>query len=402
MKKYILLLVLGIMVMIGTAFADETERNDGSDFTAVNEQLYLDSLEENFTDYESRIEFYTISQEVVDSCSTEELLELMLSCPLLCNINIYDSKEMGLESLINDFNYFEEFVNREDALEVTLEAYNNYDIPANTNINYDLIVRETTKSLDINVLARNKSLAVYVHRDAMVEYAVDTLEALIMYFSKEAAFENESVMLLSSAIDSIIQKENDSKVFGNGERLSDFAKNKTLVLRMIGSENLYSSVGEGNGLRTIYNFYVYTPSGTAVNTTYNTNQTANSSASCAQLATTYHMTLVDVSVQEANCHSYAWLSTRSSYTSSYKHIKLENLSAFTSDSYYSHQNSVHAVGDIANKGTSHSAFVYALNQYNSSNGLYQTKYKSKWGTSGIFIHFMSGTPYSGSYTYYWH
>ncbi|MCR4840928.1 MAG: hypothetical protein K5848_05250 [Lachnospiraceae bacterium] len=48
MKKYILLLVLGIMAIIGTAFADETEKNDDSDCMAINEQLNLDSLGENF------------------------------------------------------------------------------------------------------------------------------------------------------------------------------------------------------------------------------------------------------------------------------------------------------------------------------------------------------------------
>ncbi|MCR4840933.1 MAG: hypothetical protein K5848_05275 [Lachnospiraceae bacterium] len=387
MKKYILFLALGIMVMIGTAFADETERNDGSDFTAVNEQLYLDSLEENFTDYESRIEFYTISQEVVDSCSTEELLELMLSCPLLCNINIYDSKEMGLESLINDFNYFEEFVNREDALEVTLEAYNNYDIPVNTNINYDLIVRETTKSLDINVLARNKSLAVYVHRDAMVEYSIDMLEELICYWKTNEQLSEDEENYLALAISNMYEKECNSKYYEYGNRLSSLVNN-SINQRILPELNS--------------RYTVYTPSGYAVSATYSSSQTVNSVYTCTQLATTYNMILDSVSVKECNCHSYAWISKRPAYSGNYTHIWIDNVSLFSSDNYYSSSSSVHAVGDIANRANIHSAFVYALNQYNSSNGLYETKYRSKWGTSGIFIHFMTGTPYSGSYYYYWH
>ena len=134
MKKVFMIIVFGIILTLGTAFADETEKNESADLKLINEQLYLDSLDENFSDYASRVDFCSISQDVVDNCSTEELLDLILSCPLLCNINIYDSKEAGLESLINDFNYFEEFVNREDALEVALNAYNDFEVPSNTYI----------------------------------------------------------------------------------------------------------------------------------------------------------------------------------------------------------------------------------------------------------------------------
>ena len=180
-----------------------------------------------------------------------------------------------------------------------------------------------------------------------------------------------------------------------------FVKNKETVLLKIGGGNgsVYASSGSGSN-----RYYVYTPSGYAVSATYSTSQTVNSVASCTQLATQYHATLYSVSVQEYNCHTYAWISQRPAYSSNYTHIWINSTSTLTSDSFYSHQNTVHAVGDIACNGNTHSAFVYALNQYNSSNGMYQTKYKSKWGYSGIFIHFWDGMPYYNGVNpvYYWH
>ena len=409
MKKYILLLVLGIMAIIGTAFADETEKNDDSDFTAVNEQLYLDSLDENFSDYDSRVAYYSISQDVVENCSTEELLELILSCPLLCNIRVYNSREEGLESLINDFNYFDEFMHRDDAFETVLNAYLNVYVPTSTVLDYDLLVRDNTKIADMNMLARNKSLSVYVLRDARVENSVDALETIMLYLSKKYSPSAEEIAQLSTAIDNLYEMECSSEYYEYGERLSDFANSKQWALfKVENGQNPYMVSSNAYNNRSVtYNYVVFTHNGAPAQSygnKYNTAQTANSVQTTIQLATTYSASVFDPSVREFNCHSYVFLPSISAYSSSYKHIWLNVVNPFLTDGYYTEDTSNNQfVGEIANSGLYHSALVYLTNQYNPSTQVPEHKYKSKWGEAGIFVHFKANCPYpSATYKYYVH
>ena len=297
-------------------------------------------------------------------------------------------------------------MSRSDAFEVALNAYSSFNIPTETILDYDLIIREETKALDINLLANNKSLALYVLRDSRVEFSVETLETVIEYLADDKDLSRGEVALLSAAIDGIYAKECASEYYDYGARLSDFAKDKEAALSSVLNVNEGWNQNSQGTRYVINNYTVFTHNGAPATAVYRSTQTANSAYSCAQTASSHNATLVDPSVTECNCHSYAFLSTYSSYSSSYKHIWLEDIDPFFYDGYYhqvTNSGSSHAQqGDIASGGSVHTGILYAYHVLNNNTHVPEEKIKSKWGSGGIYIAFESDEPYTCTYHYYRH
>lgn len=137
--------------------------------------------------------------------------------------------------------------------------------------------------------------------------------------------------------------------------------------------------------------HVHTPEGTEV-TVYNqsgiTDWTASekSDINAQWLAAYPNILIVSNPTKKYNCHSYAWYSTSTS-----NYYWMDDPSAYMSDGSYDNvSQSTMLVGDKVhwNNG-SHSGIVKGVGQSSC-------KFVSKWGPSGVYIHYPNDCPYSGS------
>jgi hypothetical protein len=136
---------------------------------------------------------------------------------------------------------------------------------------------------------------------------------------------------------------------------------------------------------------VNTPNGTAVSVINESGVTDWTAAQKSQinasvLAAYPNNQVISNPTKKYNCHSYAWYSKSTS-----NHYWMNDPSAYMSDgSYYNAGGYVMAAGDkIHWNDGSHSAIVQYVGQSYS-------KYISKWGSEGVYTHYLNDCPYTGS------
>lgn len=143
---------------------------------------------------------------------------------------------------------------------------------------------------------------------------------------------------------------------------------------------------------------LYTPNGTAVTVINNSGITDWSSAQKSALNQGVLDSYPSVYVisdpsKKYNCHSYAWYSTSTS-----NYYWMDDPSAYMTDGSYSDTGlSLIVAGDKVHwDDGSHSGII----SYVGQSGIGNIKAKSKWGQLGVYDHYFSDCPYTGSTTTY--
>jgi len=95
--------------------------NNAFDYTELSKQIpEMENKERN--------QLLALSDEQIDSMTTEELLVTCLDYPLFCDIFFYDSEAEGLEAIIDRYNGLQALLKREDLGNVLAEFYSAVDL----------------------------------------------------------------------------------------------------------------------------------------------------------------------------------------------------------------------------------------------------------------------------------
>lgn len=335
-----------------------------------------------------------IPDEILETISTDDLIQLVLEYPLLCDMKAFGSIQEGYEHVKEQFYAIPALLAREDCYEKLVDAYDNFEIPAERILDYSRLLSEDHYVEDFNALLQNENYRVPICEDAAVHNGLNILE-----------------MLLLDCIDSAVQNPMDTSVFAESyanklteKTASAYFENysATYVISLLEEEENPLVYEIESVLQTLDIPTITTPSGTVVTDfTYNTNLYSYDASEYADALLKYNATLISTASRTFNCHSYAWLSSR--YRDIYQYVWLNSISAFANDSYYT-KSSAPGTGYIAVVGL-HSGFVTQLNQYNPEARKPDSVMVSKWGDGPIVRHFLTSCPYynsSQAVDYYYH
>ena len=338
-----------------------------------------------------------IPEDLLKMMSTEELIVMVENYPLLCDLYAYSSLQEGYERLKVQFNGIMELLSRPDCYPKLIAAYRDFDIPKVQKIDYDNILSTDECVSELNALIQDEQFSEWILEDGKVHGSLDILEMLILDTLKQ---NDESADAFVEVYCAKLEEKECSEYFDNVDAallLNTLILEESILAEEFGIE----SMPEAQSARAS-TYTVYTPNGTAVSCTYNTNVSYVDASVYSSQLVTYHASLVSVASQTFNCHSFAWL--QSLYPNVYQYLWMNNTTAFISDPNYKKENSPSAAGHIATWST-HSAIVTVPSSNNPYNNYIPEPYlTSKWGNGPIVAHYQSLCPYysnAGSIQYYY-
>lgn len=405
MKKMKKVFVMGAGILIsfcllaGSVNAEESGYKDW----IAEEGTYMFPVNPNSEEWnelgtaEEMREATQIPESLLKEMSTQELIIMIENYPLLCDLYAYNSLQEGYEQVKKQFNGIKELLSRPDSYAELIAAYEAFVIPKVQKIDYDNILLADDYADKINALVQNEQSCDWVLQDARVHSSLAILEMMILDVLYQ---NNENVDAFAEVYCAKLEEKNDSEYFDNVDA--------ALLLNLMISQE--SVLVEGFGIEImpqaqsarVSSYTAYTPNGTAVSCTYNTNVSYADASSYSSLLAIYHASLVSVASKTFNCHSFAWL--QSLYPNVYQYLWLNSTTAFISDPSYTKEASPSAAGHIATWST-HSAIVTVPSSNNPYNNYIPEPYlTSKWGDGPIIAHYQSLCPYysnAGSIHYYY-
>lgn len=405
MKKAKLLFAAGVSILIssfllaGSAYAEESGYEDW----VVEEGIYMFPVTPNSEEWnklgtaEEMREATQIPEALLKEVSTRELITMIENYPLLCDMYAYGSLQEGYEHVKRQFNGIEELLSRPDCYTELIAVYHDFVIPKAQKIDYDDILAQSNYADKINALVQDEQSCDWVLEDSKVHSSLAVLEMMILDILQQ---DSENVDVFAEVYFAKLEEKNNSEYFNYVDA--------ALLLNILISEE--SALAEEFGIEAMpqvqsaqaSSYTVYTPNGTAVSCTYNTNVSYVDASVYTSLLATYHASIVSVASKTFNCHSFAWL--QSLYPSVYQYLWLNSTTAFISDPSYKKETSPSAAGHIATWST-HSAIVTVPSQNNPYNNYIPEPYlTSKWGDGPIIAHYQSLCPYysnAGSIHYYY-
>ena len=130
----------------------ETQRMDNSDSFVYP---VLDDKTISEITHAERVQQYQIPVQILKSLSTESLFDAVLSYPLINEICLYETPEMGIVEIKKQFNGMAELLSRDNLIEVTKEKYEKAVIPKKTIADYSEIDTESYDASMMDFLAQD-------------------------------------------------------------------------------------------------------------------------------------------------------------------------------------------------------------------------------------------------------
>lgn len=365
----------GESVDVGMSFCSEWIDEDGS------YKFPIDQYDDEWYTLDSAVEMRKVTQipeELLDVISTEELINLVIKYPLLCDMKAYSTLEEGYYVVKSRFNGIQELVAREDAYDKLLKSYEAFVIPEQRFVDYESILDSENQIINLNEFFANKNNRNAIYDDAAINNTLNILEFMLLDI-----MENREVGE-NNFFDIYIQKVSEkvkSAYYKN--------TNATLLLNYM-DENVtrgFSTVEENESSYSIIT--IYTPEdNVAVSVKYYPTLTMCGVTEDADLIALYGATYISAASTTFNCHSYAWLQK---HRSDYQHIWMNYATQFAADSYYE-KSTVAQVGDIAYWGA-HSAIVVQTNVKDPKADTPEHICVSKWDNGPMVRHYMKYCPY---------
>lgn len=414
-KIYVLAVSLSIIVALASVevlSAADTMTNADSQLSqdlwmnqAGQYDYPIDVLDEEwkaFTSVEEMRSVTQIPETILASISTEELIQLILKYPLLCDIHAFDTLEDGYEHLKGQFNGIQELLVRQDAFEELVAAYDAYPISEERILDYNMILSENEEDAveQLNAMLEDDYYRELILEDAKVLETIDVLEMLLKDVSENSGSTAYMELFAESYADKVIEKT-----------ASDYYEDVSPVgliniLEMDNSEllNVFRTESVSTADQTTATIYIYTPSGKSVEAKYyvNLNYDYNSVSNWESLVETYNATWISIASTTFNCHSYAWL--HSLYPDRYQHIWLNSASQFIADSAYTilTRNTAKSGTIVYYSRNAHSAVATGARDVNKY-GEMELYVISKWGEGPMVKHLEKCCPYavnSSTISYY--
>lgn len=335
---------------------------DSNEWVVNEESEYEFPIDENssewkeYDSHDEMIEACTIPEEVLQNASTEQLLEMVLDYPLLCDIYLYDTVEEGIAKVASDFNGFQELMSRADFEENVLGRYLTTDIKDATDNNEEIFTEVSEIVLLEDILAQKDVIDSF--SDEQIDTLVDSVEEKTEKKMNNEAFEgNESTFYDVSSENGVIDE-------------LDIKDLPELVDDTVSGSGVYTTVKTPKGTKvSVYQDSYYGDQWALA--IYNDVVKRYPQATCVGPADNRY-----------NCHSYAWYKRSAS-----NRYWMNDPSAYMSDGSYSY------AGKSPKKGQKvvyiyKGAYEHSAIAVDDKNTL-----ESKWGQGPIMKHNKDYSPY---------
>ena len=307
MKKVFVMgagILISFCLLAGSVNAEESGYKDW----IAEEGTYMFPVNPNSEEWnelgtaEEMREATQIPESLLKEMSTQELIIMIENYPLLCDLYAYNSLQEGYEQVKKQFNGIKELLSRPDSYAELIAAYEAFVIPKVQKIDYDNILLADDYADKINALVQDEQSCDWVLQDARVHSSLAILEMMILDVLYQ---NNENVDAFAEVYCAKLEEKNDSEYFDNVDAalfLNLMISQESVLVEEFGIEIMPQAQSA-----RVSSYTVYTPNGTAVSCTYNTNVSYADASSYSSLLAIYHASLVSVASKTFNCHSFAWL-----------------------------------------------------------------------------------------------
>lgn len=380
MKKQPIICGLIAFIMVAMAINPYAKAKTGGETWEYPLTRQSDEWNEIY-DYNDRVLYNQVPEDVLNQLSTQELLDLVSDYPLLYTLRQYDNSAEGYEVLKKSFNGLRELLNRSDCIECVKTEYDKLVIPETGSVDYASLVSEDNYVADFNSIMQNRNIMAKVQEDAQFMYKVSLLELIMAeYTYSDIREEIAKYMIVDDVMNSVEEKaeqkanselymyEYESDFY---DYLNEKSQNEQIVemTAQPRTTNLQLKTPGGNTFSVIKSdkLKVVAPSATMIDAIEGSRGTVVSSASIT-----------------FNCNSYAWLSTL--YPDRYQYYWLNYSSSFISDKTYKKETTPSQKGEVACwTSSNHSAIIVGINvgQYK---GKPMHKMLAKWKDGPMVLH----------------
>ncbi len=340
-KKALMFLVATSMALTSTGLFATTTQN-----TTYSYEIDSDAWNSS-TSKKERVDMCQIPEDILDTLSTEALIDTVLDYPFFNDIYFFNSLQDGFENLKAQFNGLNELLNREDVGQKLLNKYESVDAEMDENL-----------------------------------FLLSNIEILLAQPEVQNTLDNNELDLLTYEVEEKYMDKCDNKDY--------FGKT---------AETFYAiSAEQQDSERSPYytTTTVKTPNGSSVKVLKRGEELSSSEKSELDnyIASSYPNVVKQRSATtNYNCHSYAWYSTSSS-----NQYWMNDPSAYWKDGSYSSVSlsNVGAGDKVFYTYGDHSARVYSRVTGPISSDYKGLKFISKWGQCGLYIHTPTDAPYDSS------
>lgn len=341
-----------------------------------------------------------IPQKILEELSTEELLELVLDCPLMISMSSHDTIVEGVKILAQEFNGLHELLSREDSLPVVSRYYADYKIPEKQLLDYDALLGDPDKP-NYDAIVDHKDRMRKADQDAKVMDILNLCEAVMEIASEENRMSQQEMQAVTSLIlqkskekmksecvegPSVEEHQEDSILNQYKQKFDISARDKTAET---------GSVRKGTARDTSGSFRL--PDGGTVLYKIPRDSGAVSQAEisrCLNLFNQYYLTSGGKAVtlvgnggtKAYNCYNFAWLK-KYDPANLWKKCALDNDIAYRNYKYFNHRDYPRGAGWVGSNGVHAVYCVDSSVSYRNEKGnvLSAPLVKSKWGENGPLI-----------------
>ena len=307
-----------------------------------------------------------VPEKILNKLSTEQLLELVLDYPLLCDIYAYNDVEVGIYTMATRFNAFSELLCRDDCSKMVLSRYLKTEIVEKNENN-----KKTFENITENVVLED----ILAQKEVLEDLSEREKNKLVKCVEQKTEEKTQSD----------VYSENDRTFY---DVIDKNGMNRKIKLKKI------PKVVDDKVEASAANASVKTPNGTKVAVT---KEKYKGKEWSDVLTFTYvkaypNAKKLGKADNRYNCHSYAWYKARTD-----NKYWMNNPKAYVSDGSYKY------VGKVAKAKGQKAVYKYQVVPYDtwihSAIAVNKKgKLKSKWGMAPLMEHNESYSPYAGSYT----
>lgn len=361
----------------------------------------------NMTAVEEKYAACQVPKEIIDKLNTDDLLELVLECPMLDTIVYYDSYFDGIKKYAHFFNAMDELQNRKDFYEAVVEYYDNLFIPTKQKNELDKILPDNPTTNDYISVMRDAEQMKKVLEDVKLEYSIIFCQTVIISMTEnvEKNIRNSAGKILMKKFNEIEASEHKDAVMTKYEVQNvNWADND-----VVGNMKTYLNTSKKTSTGGLF-----TRGGTPVKVKENPNRRKLTDAEKSHWFNDYKYCCdtpnSGVSIVEDiggtngyNCYNYAWLYCDDKYRDKYwKKYDILDDKPYYNDSSYGHTSK--AVGRFQ-VGTNHLHAVLVtktqVTYYDHGQQKTDVLVKSKWTTNGPLVrHPLGLSKWPGGYDFY--
>jgi len=342
------------------------------------------------------IEVCQVPEDILNSLSTDALVETCFNHPLIVNVLLDDKLEKNLNHAISRYNSFNALVNRNDAGKALFKVYKEMDVDEFESSGYNTINQSKYRFVFIELFLANNKIINSLNEQEQKELVEEVLKKTLKKQQKGNYVPGQINSGLNVLLKILVHNEtinpDDPKIKIFKENISNIDNQTLNYLNIKSNEFTTSSITlfdiTDYGIPPTY-VTRYTPRGTPITAKIINEEWYNIElANHFYVNTIYHRAeLISDATMKYNCHSYALHRTEGNW---YDIVWIDDPTAYYTDNSYIKVNSNYSASNLK---------VIYFDRYGEISHTAikennQSLLVSKWGDYGLYMHSETNCPYS--------